>query len=77
MSGRTAGKRSAARPAAGDALNLIHTNNSPKPASMRVSASLENQNGLSFWQIRQALEVLHGPIGFLIQQRRCDEPKST
>ena len=77
MSGRRSGKRSAARRPVAAPLDLIHTNNSPKPVSMRVSASLENENGLSLWQIRQAMEVLQGPIGFLIHQRRCDVAKST
>lgn len=48
---------------------LIHTNNSPKPASMRVSARLERSEGLSFWEIRQAMEVLSGPIGWLMASR--------
>ena len=58
-----------ARQSGGAAQTLIHTNNSPKRASMRVSVSLESATGVSFWAIWQAQELLRGPIGFLMASR--------
>ena len=58
-------------------LNLIHRNNSPKPASMRVSGRLTMENltpvALDSW-----LDFLAGPVGGLLLKRRAaDGAKST
>lgn len=50
-------------------LDLIHTNNSPKPVSMRVSGglSLENLEGKS---MRPWMQIMAGPVGHLLLRRR-------
>lgn len=50
-------------------LNLIHTNNSPKPVSMRVSggSSLENW---SRSELDSLLDFLASPVGSLLLKRR-------
>lgn len=69
------------RTASGDGvalrLNLIHTNNSPSPVSMRVSGRLTMENltpiALDSW-----LDFLAGPVGGLLLKRRAaDGAKST
>lgn len=49
-------------------LDLIHTNNSPKPVSMRVSGglSIENLEGKS---MRPWTNVMAGPLGYLLIRR--------
>lgn len=58
------------RGARGGPLNLIHTNNSPNPVSMRVSGRLTLENipagDLSFW-----LDFMSGPVGQLLLKRRA------
>ena len=58
------------RGARGRPLNLIHTNNSPNPVSMRVSRRLTLENitphSLDSW-----LDFLAGPVGQLLLRRRA------
>ena len=62
--------RDTVRGARGGSLNLIHTNNSPNPVSMRVSGRLTLENipagDLSFW-----LDFMSGPVGQLLLKRRA------
>ena len=58
-------------------LNLIHTNNSPNPVSMRVSGRLTMEN-LTPISLDSWLDFLAGPVGGLLLKRRAaDGAKST
>lgn len=52
-------------------LNLIHTNNSPNPVSMRVPRQLTLENltpkDMDIW-----LDFLASPVGHLLLKRRVD-----
>lgn len=61
---------------AGRRQDLIHTNNSPNPASMRVPGRLVLQN-LQVSDIQKWLDFLAGPVGGLYLERRRDAAKST
>jgi hypothetical protein len=57
--------------------NLIHTNNSPKPVSMRVSERFNFPNGLPLGEL---LEALHGPflpLEALVVRRYANGEKTT
>ena len=54
----------------GGSLNLIHRNNSPKPASMRVCGRLSLEN-LTPVSLDSWLDFLAGPVGALLLQRRA------
>ncbi len=62
------------RGARGGSLNLIHTNNSPNPVSMRVSGRFDLENltpvALDSW-----LDFLAGPVGQLLLKRRAANAK--
>lgn len=62
--------------AGGRRQDLIHTNNSPNPASMRVPGRLVLQN-LQVSDIQKWLDFLAGPVGGLYLERRRDAAKST
>ena len=65
------------RGARGGPLNLIHTNNSPNPVSMRVSGRLTMEN-LTPISLDSWLDFLAGPVGGLLLKRRAaDGAKST
>lgn len=49
-------------------LDLIHTNNSPKPVSMRVSGGLSIEK-LREVSMRPWRKVLAGPLGYLLIRR--------
>ena len=51
-------------------LNLIHTNNSPNPVSMRVSGRLTLEN-LTPVSLDSWLDFLAGPVGGLLLKRRA------
>ena len=55
-------------------LDLIHTNNSPNPVSMRVSGRFDLENltpvALDSW-----LDFLAGPVGQLLLKRRAANAK--
>lgn len=62
-------------------LNLIHTNNSPNPISMRVSrafggAKVELQGQMEFSDLERWRDFFSGPLGTLILRRAFDA-KST
>jgi hypothetical protein len=52
-------------------LTLIHTNNSPKPVSMRVPARLTLEN-LTPRDLDTWLDFLGSPVGYLLLKRRAD-----
>lgn len=52
-------------------LTLIHTNNSPKPVSMRVPARLTIEN-LTPSDLDTWLDFLVSPVGHLLLKRRAD-----
>ena len=52
-------------------LNLIHTNNSPNPVSMRVSGRLTLEN-LTPVCLDSWLDFLAGPLGQLLLERRTN-----
>lgn len=52
-------------------LNLIHTNNSPNPVSMRVSGRLTLEN-LTPVCLDSWLDFLAGPVGQLLLERRAN-----
>ena len=69
--------RDTVRGARGSSLNLIHTNNSPNPVSMRVSGRLTLEN-LTPISLDSWLDFLAGPVGGLLLKRRAaDGAKST
>ena len=69
--------RDTVRGARGGSLNLIHTNNSPNPVSMRVSGRLTLEN-LTPISLDSWLDFLAGPVGGLLLKRRAaDGAKST
>lgn len=75
--GGQAERRTASGDGVAQSLNLIHTNNSPNPVSMRVSGRLTMENltpiALDSW-----LDFLAGPVGGLLLKRRAaDGAKST
>lgn len=82
MSGRRrAPLRGALATTAGDgdsrSLNLIHTNNSPNPISMRVSrafggAKAESEGQMKFSDLERWREFFSGPLGTLILRRASD-----
>lgn len=69
--------RDTVRGARSGSLNLIHTNNSPNPVSMRVSGRLTLEN-LTPISLDSWLDFLAGPVGGLLLKRRAaDGAKST
>lgn len=58
------------RGARGRPLDLIHTNNSPNPVSMRVSGRLTLEN-LTPVSLDSWLDFLSGPVGQLLLKRRA------
>lgn len=66
---RGPGKRALhAPPTQAGSLDLIHTNNSPKPVSMRVSGGLPIEK-LREVSMRPWRKVLAGPLGYLLIRR--------
>lgn len=80
-----AGKPAEAQPGGGTrSLNLIHTNNSPKPASMRVTARFDFAEGVTIPQAqslidgwKKRLDFAAGPLADLMMGRAGDAAKST
>lgn len=66
---RGPGKRALHAPSTqAGSLDLIHTNNSPKPVSMRVSGGLSIEK-LREVSMRPWRKVLAGPLGYLLIRR--------
>ena len=75
--GGQAERRTASGGGVAQSLNLIHTNNSPNPVSMRVSGRLTLEN-LTPISLDSWLDFLAGPVGGLLLKRRAaDGAKST
>ena len=68
QAGRASGTRGGSR---SGPLNLIHTNNSPNPVSMRVSGRLTLEN-LTPVCLDSWLDFLAGPVGQLLLERRAN-----
>lgn len=65
-----------ARPNACGPLDLIHTNKSPNPVSMRVPGRLTLTN-VTLSEVQQWVDFLSGPVGRLYLDRRAADAKST
>jgi hypothetical protein len=53
-------------------LNLIHTNNCSKPASMRVAARFGLPAGVDLARAQAVIDFAFGPLGELMLGRRLD-----
>ena len=54
--------------------DLIHRNNSPERASMRVTARFELPEGVDLATVQKTINFAFGPLGFLIQKRAINGP---
>ena len=52
--------------------DLIHRNNSPERASMRVTARFDFPEGVDLATMKKTLNFAFGPLGQLMMRRRLD-----